>query len=43
MPTFYKMAAMEGFPSLRAGKKLLVSVEGLKVWVKKHYGINVAP
>ncbi|MBR3874148.1 MAG: helix-turn-helix domain-containing protein [Clostridia bacterium] len=43
MPTFYQMAASEGFPSLRAGKKILVSVDGLKEWVNQHYGNNVAP
>lgn len=42
MPTFYQLAASEGFPSVRMGKKILVSVDGLKDWVKNHYGCTVA-
>ena len=42
MPTFYQLAASDGFPTVRMGKKILVSVEGLKDWVKNHYGCTVA-
>ena len=42
MPTFYQLAASEGFPSIRVGRKILVSVDGLKSWVKERYGITVA-
>lgn len=41
MPTFYQLAASDGFPTVRMGKKILVSVEGLKDWVKNHYGCTV--
>lgn len=41
LPTFYQLAASEGFPSLRVGKKILVSVDGLKSWVSKHCGMVV--
>lgn len=41
MPTFYQLAAIDGFPSIRVGKKILVSVEGLKNWVAQHYGMVV--
>lgn len=41
MPTFYQLAASDGFPTVRMGKKILVSVEGLKDWVKEHYGMVV--
>ena len=41
MPTFYQMAAMEGFPSIRVGKRILVSVDGLKTWIAQHYGMVV--
>lgn len=41
MPTFYQLAAMDGFPAFRVGKKILVSVDGLKSWVAQHYGMVV--
>lgn len=42
MPLFYQLAASEGFPTVRIGKKILVSVEGLKEWDKAHRGCTVA-
>lgn len=41
MPTFYQLAASDGFPALRVGKKILVSVDGLKAWVNEHCGMVV--
>lgn len=41
MPTFYQIAASEGFPAIRVGKKILVSVDGIKDWAREHYGSTV--
>lgn len=38
MTTMYKLVHSEGFPSVRIGKKILVSVEGLKNWVNERSG-----
>ena len=38
MPTFYQLAATEGFPMLRIGRKILVSVEGLHRWIEANHG-----
>lgn len=42
MPTFYQLAASDGFPAIRVGKKILVSVDGLKDWARERYGTTVA-
>ncbi len=36
--TMYKLVHSEGFPSVRIGKKIFVSVEGLKNWVNERSG-----
>lgn len=41
MPTFYELAAVEGFPCIRVGKKYLVSVAGLERWVNENLGRNL--
>lgn len=33
-PIAYELANREDFPSVRVGRRLLVSVEGLREWVK---------
>lgn len=38
MPTFYELAAMDGFPVIRKGKRYLVSVAGLQRWVDENCG-----
>ena len=42
MPTFYNLAASDGFPAVRIGRRHLISVEGLKDWIKEHYGCTVS-
>lgn len=42
MPTFYQLSAMDGFPSFRIGKKILVNVGDLKEWVSQQYGSTIA-
>lgn len=41
LPTMYELVHIEGFPSIRVGKKILVSVEGLKHWVNERSGMVV--
>lgn len=41
MPTFYELAAVEGFPCIRIGKRYLVSVSGLERWVQEHIGKTI--
>ena len=38
LPTMYELVHIEGFPSIRVGKKILVSVEGLRNWVNERSG-----
>ena len=38
MPTFYQLAATDGFPVLRVGRKILVSTEGLRNWIEANHG-----
>ena len=42
MPIFYNLVSSEGFPAVRIGRKHLISVEGLKDWIKEHYGCTVS-
>lgn len=41
LPTMYELVHIEGFPSIRVGKKILVSVEGLRNWVNERSGMVV--
>ena len=41
LPTMYELVHIEGFPSIRVGKKILVSVEGLRHWVNERSGMAV--
>ncbi len=41
LPTMYELVHIEGFPSIRVGKKILVSVEGLRNWVNERSGTVV--
>lgn len=41
LPTMYELVHIEGFPSIRVGKKILVSVEGLRHWVNERSGMVV--
>lgn len=34
-PTVYQMMARGDFPSFKVGKRTLISVDGLREWVKK--------
>lgn len=38
MPTFYQLVNKEGFPAIRVGRKILVSVVGLQRWVEANHG-----
>jgi len=38
MPTFYQLAATDGFPMIRVGKKILVSTSGLQRWLEANHG-----
>lgn len=40
-PTAYALARMEGFPIIRIGRRLRVSAEGLKAWVRENEGRQV--
>ena len=40
MPTFYQLAASEGFPMIRVGRKILVDAEGLQRWLEANHGRN---
>ena len=35
LPTAYELAHTEGFPTLRIGRKLLISRVGLELWVDR--------
>lgn len=35
LPTAYELAHSEGFPTLRIGRKLLISRVGLELWVDR--------
>ena len=35
LPTAYELAHSEGFPTLRIGRKLLISRAGLELWVDR--------
>lgn len=37
-PTAYELANMEGFPSVRIGRRLLVSISGLEDWIAAQAG-----
>lgn len=41
MPTIYEMVHMSGFPSIRVGRKILISIEGLKKWVEEQSNMVV--
>lgn len=41
LPTMYELVHIDGFPSIRVGKKILVSVEGLRNWVNERSGMVV--
>lgn len=41
LPIFYEVAATEGFPCMRVGTKILVSISGLERWVEENLGKNV--
>ncbi len=38
MTTMYELVHAEGFPSMRIGKKILISVEGLQNWLNERSG-----
>lgn len=37
-PTFYELAATDGFPVIRVGRKYLVNLEGLRRWASDNCG-----
>lgn len=37
----YQLARSEGFPTVKIGRRLLVSVKGLERWVEAQTGANV--
>lgn len=42
MPTFYQIAATDGFPMLRVGRKILVSAAGLHKWLEENHGRTIS-
>jgi excisionase family DNA binding protein len=36
----YPLARSEGFPTIKVGKRLVISVKGLERWVEQHAGGN---
>jgi excisionase family DNA binding protein len=40
-PIMYTLCKREGFPAIRIGKRILISVDGLKAWIPNHYGKDV--
>lgn len=38
LPTAYGLTRRDDFPSFRIGRKVLVPVEGLRVWLKQQGG-----
>ena len=40
MPTMYQFINSEGFPAMRAGRKVLVNVEGLRRWAAEKCGVH---
>lgn len=38
MPTFYALAATNGFPAIRVGRKIIVNTEGLQRWIEQNHG-----
>ena len=39
-PTMYKLVQRADFPVVRVGRRMLVSTEGLREWVKKETGVS---
>ena len=39
-PTIYKYAGRSDFPSFKLGSRVLVSVDGLREWVRKQAEVN---
>lgn len=39
-PVAYELAKQTGFPCVRVGRRLLVSVEGLRQWVLREAGAD---
>lgn len=39
-PTIYQYTGREDFPSFKLGGRLLISVDGLREWVKKQTEVN---
>ena len=37
-PTFYELAATDGFPAMRVGRKYLVCLQGLRRWAEENCG-----
>lgn len=40
-PIMYKLCNREDFPCFRIGKKLVISIDGLKTWISNHYGEDI--
>ena len=40
LPTFYQLCRREGFPSIRVGRKILISKSGLCKWLEQQTGTN---
>ena len=40
-PTVYQMMNREDFPAFKVGARTLISVEGLREWVKKQTEVSV--
>lgn len=38
LPTFYQLCRREGFPSIRVGRKILISKTGLQRWLEQQTG-----
>lgn len=40
-PKVYDLIRSEGFPAFKLGGRTLISVEGLRIWIKERTEVNV--
>lgn len=40
-PVAYRIANMKAFPAIHVGRRICISVEGLKRWIAEHEGQQI--